>query len=766
MKVKLTEQQFKNIIKRELDEMSCMLGEGITSKDIEYQKDQVMNKMMQVYQNNKPILGGEDTFANRMNQIGNHIGTYYDGSVAQQTAQDKQGMYDSMINNNNAEGAIREVITILVGAAYIMRQNKMVTDKGRIVFPVYNAYSTNGIKKNDETYEYNGIKYDASMLMKCKDALDLLSLNWFYMPTNTWQDNANKTTSQLAKSLKNVLDKNGDLADKLFRYFKNATGSYIEGTRVPTYKKMYPQYCYYKKMSPKEVEKKGDGDWAVTMEEIPPQITSESPDFICVNGEYYKLMLDKKALLAIKNKKTGERGEEGKQVEAQYFTHLVNKMLTQVYGMQLTMPEDIFSLGNNKLSKDTLIINFTSAHRCPAWNECLLKNSCYAKATEHGYTDAFGKNKKMTMMWEASQYDQEIMDSLKTLIRLYIVNLSQLRSYVNQNNTEATYGEVAEGIENKQEEDYCFTLVRNGFDKMPENIVNIIKNIEGVKRANYVRLNEAGDFIGQWLVDAMDIFAGELKIIGVSTTAYTCRSLNYDGIKNIIINASRAQIKGNVARRFIAIPEEMYNSLRETYTTSEENVVYNENGMPNEKNITSPVIVEDKIVPYPQPMYDESGGRMEGYYYKCPCGRGKKSDKEQTKTEKIFNNVLNPDSKTIKSGVGCYQCRMCYEPKSSLSDKPIVVYVQVHSTEKDQFNYVQQQGAGFSSDYAKNLDDLRNGLNENAGQYNDENEMIAIQQITNNAIQSVNEHLTGLAQQKLEEERIKKDFFDTLRKLM
>ena len=133
MKVKLTEQQFKNIIKRELDEMSCMLGEGgITSKDIEYQKDQVMNKMMQAYQNNKPILGGEDTFANRMNQIGNHIGTYYDGSVAQQTAQDKQGMYGSMINNNNAEGAIREVITILVGAAYIMRQNKMVTDKGRI----------------------------------------------------------------------------------------------------------------------------------------------------------------------------------------------------------------------------------------------------------------------------------------------------------------------------------------------------------------------------------------------------------------------------------------------------------------------------------------------------------------------------------------------------------------------------------------------------------------------------------------------------------
>lgn len=88
------------------------------------------------------------------------------------------------------------------------------------------------------------------------------------------------------------------------------------------------------------------------------------------------------------------------------------------------------------------------------------------------------------------------MDALKTLIRLYIVNLSQLRKYVNQNSTN-TYGEVAESVENIQQDDYCLSLVRNGFDKMPEDIVNIIKNVKDVKRANYVRLNEAGDFIGQ-----------------------------------------------------------------------------------------------------------------------------------------------------------------------------------------------------------------------------------------------------------------------------
>ncbi len=365
MKVKLTEEQFKNIVKRELDEI-FLLNEKVTSKDIEAQKKDVMDKMVNAYNANNPIPNGQDTFANRMNQIGNHIGTYYNGSVAQQTAQNKRNMYNSMIDSGNSEGAIREIINILVGGAYVMRENNLVTPSGKIVFPVYNAYSTNAIQKSDKTYEYNGITYDASMLMKCKDALDLLSLNWFYMPSKSWKDNANKTTSQLANQLLKVLGKNGDLADSIFKYFQKNAGSYIDGTRVQSYKKKYPQYCYYKRMSDSEIKDKGEGNWAQAMETIPTEITSESPDFICVDGVYYKLMLDKNRLMAYTDKKNKVRSDDGRQIEADYFAHLTNKMLTQVYGMQLDMPDNPFSLGNNKLSDDTLIINFTSAHRCPA----------------------------------------------------------------------------------------------------------------------------------------------------------------------------------------------------------------------------------------------------------------------------------------------------------------------------------------------------------------------------------------------------------------
>ena len=384
----------------------------------------------------------------------------------------------------------------------------------------------------------------------------------------------------------------------------------------------------------------------------------------------------------------------------------------------------------------------------------------------------------MTMMWEASRYDNEILDALKTLIRLYVVNIAQMRKYIKQptDNVSYDYGQVAEA--KSDGEDYCLSLIRAGFDKMSQEQLDIIKNTKYtkgdkkhkvgdplIKRANYVRLNEAGDFIGQWLVDAMDEFAGELKLIDVTVAAYTCRNLNYNGIKNIIINASLSNIGGNVARRFYAVPEDIYNSLDDTYAASESDVKYDENGMPDSAKVTHPIIVNGAVIPYPQPMYDESGNFMNAYYYKCPCGRGKEDMGDNSANTKYYFNHV--EGTTEKGGVGCYQCNMCYQPKNSISDKPINVYVQVHSVESDMFDFKQQKDFGTSKDYKQKRSIFKpnNQVNE-AVEYDDDNQNLAIQQITNNAIQSVNEHLTGLAQQKLEEERIKKDFFDTLRKLM
>ena len=281
----------------------------------------------------------------------------------------------------------------------------------------------------------------------------------------------------------------------------------------------------------------------------------------------------------------------------------------------------------------------------------------------------------------------------------------------------------------------------------------IIKNQKyGIKRANYVRLNEEGDFIGQWLVDAIDVFAGELKLIDVYVTAYTCRLLNFNGIKNIILNTSRANITGNMARRFYAIPEEMYDRLDETYTNQEfasqeefNARMYN-NGIPTTKAIY-PTIVNGKLIPYPQPAYNLEGAMEEGmYYYKCPCGR-----------EKLNEASKKKDGTNTK--IGCYECRMCYEQKNSITDKPIVVYVKVHSTEKDMFQYKTQKDTVYSKNY--------NGeqINEDIESDENRNEEMAIQQITNNAIESVNNHLMNMSQQRLEEQKIKDDFWKLLNKL-
>lgn len=262
----------------------------------------------------------------------------------------------------------------------------------------------------------------------------------------------------------------------------------------------------------------------------------------------------------------------------------------------------------------------------------------------------------------------------------------------------------------------------------------------------------------------MDEFAGELKLIDVTVAAYTCRLLNYNGIKNIIINASLSTIKGNIARRFYAVPEEVYNSLDDTYAASIGDVQYDENGMPDAKKVKHPIIVNGAVIPYPQPMYDENGNFMNAYYYKCPCGRGKeKMGGDSASTKYYFNDI---EGTTEKGGIGCYQCNMCYQPKSNISDKPINVYVQVHSVESDMFDFKQQKDFGVSRDYQQRRSIFKpnNSVNEGV-EYDENNQDMAIQQITNNAIQSVNEHLAGLTQQRLAEEKIKKDFFDIFNKL-
>ena len=140
-----------------------------------------------------------------------------------------------------------------------------------------------------------------------------------------------------------------------------------------------------------------------------------------------------------------------------------------------------------------------------------------------------------------------------------------------------------------------------------------IEKLKSTRNGNLIRLNENGDFIGQWLVDAFEQFAAELKLVDINIAAYTCRALNYETVENLILNISQQGLVKNqnskgFAHFFYAIEPKDYARLGETY------------GGPNYTLEINPKT--GKITPVYRKLIDEKG-ELKGYYYKCPCGRGK-----------------------------------------------------------------------------------------------------------------------------------------------
>lgn len=743
----------------------CAIFEDKTNKTAtkptyNLQKD-LLQTYNDVYNENPTIQDGDKTFTfqDRMNQVGSHIGV---NNPAQPQSQSSD-MKSYREENGDKEFVLR-FIDQMVQAAIELR--KYVKPTGAVDTRLMYAHNTD---------QYNGSQpyenVDAAYLMKMKDVIDLLSLNFLYYDPN-----------QLDKD-KNPIPVNQTA------YMKNTPKTY-KSIAFNALKKKAQEDGYGEVM-----------DYAELKDYIVNYLTSDQG--------IMKRQLD--GTLWHNDSGTGYKdvygydGPTAKQdfynahkdlVQTEYFKKMADKLMNAVYGINLNVPDTLFTYGNNKLADDTLVINFTSAHRCPAWNDCLVKNACYAKASEHGYKDLFAKNKNVNMMWEGSKYDQRIMDALKAVIRSYLIDHQKVYSMMKR--TTSTMNKKSNRVANAKmvmqnaSPDNEYTMVNEVTYEQMSNVIQMLKSHEGFNqlsdeqaamirdpknkmlRARFIRLNEEGDFIGQWLVDAIDEFAGELKRIGVSVAAYTCRNLNYNGIKNIILNASKAQIGTNadgtianaIARRFYAVPVDFYNSLDETYAPNSAAVKYDEQGNPLTEPVM-PTLVEENgelhIIPYPQPVYaDEAGTRRnEGYYYyKCPCGRGKKGDDAENIADPVtkrFQTVNLSGADASKSGINCYDCRMCYEPKSVLTDKPIVVYVQVHSTEKDMFNYKQQTDTGYSKGYQQTRQSL--GLNESVeGDDGENREAMAFQQIASNAAWSVNQHLSGLSNLQLQESKIKNEF--------
>ena len=77
-------------------------------------------------------------------------------------------------------------------------------------------------------------------------------------------------------------------------------------------------------------------------------------------------------------------------------------------------------MGNQKLSPDTLIINFTSAFGCPSAKDCpITQAACYAVAGENRLTDTRKKNIKVQKLLTKC-FSQKKLDRFFKIAKLYI----------------------------------------------------------------------------------------------------------------------------------------------------------------------------------------------------------------------------------------------------------------------------------------------------------------------------------------------------------
>lgn len=489
------------------------------------------------------------------------------------------------------------------------------------------------------------------------------------------------------------------------------------------------------------------------------------------------------------------------------------RYVDRTYGVSLTFGEDngMFKFGNNKIHDDTLVVNFQSALRCPAWNQCIMKDACYAKTSEVNYDDTLSSNLKKGFIWEQTKTDPKLMKLMCVLIRSCMINYIAAGKKIAQ-----IAKDKGIDILNLAGETYGDSPLKDKFTKalasVPFSVIKEYLGDEAItilsnnKNGTLIRLNENGDFIGQWLVDAWEKMAEDFSLVGIHVAAYTCRALNYTKVKHMILNISQANIvrgqdSSHFAHYFYAISHDEYNKLGETYTGPNYSFMINNNYT---------------ITPVFRKLFNENG-EIVGYYYKCPCGRGKftyqpidvnaipKNDMESiVKYESIPVCFEDSDKyilvdgtyyKRTKTGesinkADCYMCRICYGRETAGDIKiegnddqdmnlPVFVFVATHGSNSGEFEEEiadARKMLGHDVKYWINLqsntsnmtsqEDKPQELNENeeidmsdnSGANND----TVMKQITKNFTTSVANMMNKMSN-KLNE--IKTNFFKTLNKL-
>ena len=466
---------------------------------------------------------------------------------------------------------------------------------------------------------------------------------------------------------------------------------------------------------------------------------ARDPKYFDINNVSDEMLDDANSALKSKGKKI--------MTKAQYKAKILDKYLQSAYGINFNAPS--FDVGNKKVV-GALMINFTSAFKCPAWNECLVKHACYARAGEvRHYDNTKTSNDRKNLMWLAADKDPKMMNLVYNLLKAYVVSWSRVEKMLKK--SPDLFNSIGGDIEK---------LSTMKFSDMPEGVIDVIKKC---KRVSYIRLNENGDFINQHILDSFDEMAGDFKLIDVNTAAYSCRNLQFDKLKNIVINASRMRMTGpTIQRYFYAIPTKMYEdkSFEDTYTSFSMT-----NGF-------------DSIGKTPKKLFniDKSGKRTfnGSYYYKCPCSR------------KDFTLIGDNGEVKNNSEVNCYQCHLCYEQNDDvIKDEEVknalknggklFVFVKAHGTfanildEKRELEIIKR--VGVPEKYQPGLRDNGEGYDNTEVSVKESKSLItessmqndAFKEITKNAIYSMTQHFKQIGVNESKTRAVSKNFLDTMK---
>lgn len=272
-----------------------------------------------------------------------------------------------------------------------------------------------------------------------------------------------------------------------------------------------------------------------------------------------------------------EYGQENTVLTNRYFKNVGRK---ETVNKDLDVPTGIFSLGNAKLSDDTLILNFTSALGCPSINRCPISQAaCFGAAGEDRLPMSRRKN-LIIQQFVAQALKQGKMSAYFNLARLYVEEFAKTKHPV-----------------------------------------------------RFIRYNEIGDFPNQKILVMAAQFSDEMKQkYGIISMAYTAKDVDPTEIVNgksidqiIKINRSRNDIphsEGSVVQNFHGIPmnrngfsadpntnlENAYCDVCEVTTSEAERL-----------KVETPLVDKETGLPSIPLLHKGSWDGGSGYYYVCPC---------------------------------------------------------------------------------------------------------------------------------------------------